>query len=138
MASDRLRRDSKGIIVLLDTSAIIMLFEFSINLDSELTKLLGKYILYIPKPVIEELNILSLKGKGKKKQYAKASLKLIKKYDIIDDEFEGKGDDAIVDAAAKYKAIVLTNDKELRKRLKKQKLKSIFLRSKNHLVLEEL
>ena len=115
-----------------------MLFEFSINLENELTKILGKYSLYISKPVIDELKKLSEYGKGRKKQFAKASLKMIEKYDLINGDFNGTGDDAIIDAAIKYNAIVLTNDKELRKRLKKQKIKSIFLRSKNHLVMDEI
>ena len=42
MASDRLwgNPDKK---VILDSNAILMLFEFSIDLRSELTRLLGKY-----------------------------------------------------------------------------------------------
>jgi rRNA-processing protein FCF1 len=55
MASDRLWRDRKGRIVVLDSSSILMLFEFSINLEGELTRLLGKFRVLIPRPIFDEL-----------------------------------------------------------------------------------
>jgi rRNA-processing protein FCF1 len=133
MASDWLRRD-RDRIVILDTNAIMMLFEFSINLDYELTDLLGKYKIIIPKSIYNELKFLSESGKGKKRFKAKPALELIKKFEIY--ENEGKGDSAIVELAKKLNCIVVTNDKELRDRLRKLSLHSIYLRNKSKLVLE--
>ena len=55
MASDRLWRDREGRIVILDSSSILMLFEFSIDLEDELTRLLGKFRVLIPRPIFDEL-----------------------------------------------------------------------------------
>jgi rRNA-processing protein FCF1 len=136
MASDWIRGDSKEQIVLLDTSAIMMMFEFHINIDDELKRLIGSYHLFIPHRVIEELRVLSLKGKGKKQRLAKASLKLVEIYELYPGFSELNGDDAVVAAAEECSAIVVTNDREIRIRLREKCLRSIFLRGKAHLMLE--
>ena len=113
-----------------------MLFEFSIDLEKELTRLIGSYSIIIPQAVLNELTVLSKNADGKKQRMAKASIMLIKKYETAEIG-EGKTvDDVIVSAAEKRNAYVVTNDKELRNRLKKRFLHRIFLRGKNHLVLE--
>ena len=84
MASDRLRGDRKEKVVILDSSAILSLFEFSIDLEDELTRLLGKYHIIIPKPIVEELEFLAKHGRGKKKYIAKPALDFVKRYDIIE------------------------------------------------------
>ncbi len=133
MASDWLRQN-RDTIVLLDSNAIMMLFEFSIDLEEELTRLFGKFKIIIPKPVIDELNFLSEHGDGRKKFIAKPSLKLIEKYKVVD--VEGNGDKAILDLAKKLNCIILTNDKNLRYKMKKLSLHTVFLRGKSKLVFE--
>ena len=133
MASDWLRQD-RDTIILLDSNAVMMLFEFSVDLEGELTRLFGKFKIIIPKPIINELKFLSEHGKGRKKHIAKPALKLIEKYDIID--ACGKGDQVVLDLAKKLNCIVLTNDKKLRSKLKKLSLHDVYLRGKSKLVLE--
>ena len=135
MASDRLWGDKIHKTVILDSSAVLTLFEFSIDLEKELTKLLGNYHIVIPKPIVRELEFLSENEKGEKRMKAKASLKLIKKYNVINVDETG-GDDSILDLAKKINGIVVTNDRELRNRLKKLSLSVIFLRAKKKLVME--
>ena len=133
MASDWLRQD-RDTIILLDSNAVMMLFEFSIDIESELTLLFGKFKIFIPKPIINELKFLSEHGKGRKKHIAKPALKLIEKYDVIN--INGKGDQAILNLAKKLNCIVLTNDIKLRRKLKKLSLHAVYLRGKSKLVLE--
>ena len=90
----------------------------------------------IPEPIINELRILSEKGKGRKKQIAKPALNLAKKYKIIKLDTDKKGDDAIIFFAQKYSAIVVTNDRNLRKRLKDISINVVYLRNKQYLVLD--
>jgi rRNA-processing protein FCF1 len=135
MASDRLRRDRNEKIVILDSSAIIMLFEFSIDLEDEITRLVGKHHTIVPKPVFNELEFLSEHGKGKKRMFAKASLKLIQRYDI-EDISSDNADDGVFRLAQKTNGVVVTNDKELRKRLKKIPVPVVFLRGRKKLVVE--
>ena len=134
MAFDRLRGDREQKTVILDSSAVMMLFEFSIDLEDELTRLLGKFHILVPSPIADELKFLSKHGKGKKSQNAKASLELIKRYEIVDEK--GSGDDSVLLLAQKINGIVITNDRDLRKRVKEASLKTIYLRGKSRLVLE--
>ena len=135
MASNRLRENREEKIVILDSSAVMMPFEFSIELEEELTRLLGKYRIIMLTPILRELEYLSKHGKGKKKSIAKASLKLVENYEIMDVD-EKHGDNAIFYMAKKLKAIVVTNDKELKKRLQKIAIPVIYLREKQKLMLE--
>lgn len=134
MASYRIWRDPKEKTVILDSSALMMPFEYSVNLEDELTRLLGKFSILVPKPIVEELIFLSKNGKGRKKHLAKSALILIKNYNIIDSE--GKGDDSVLFLAKKFQGIVVTNDRDLRNRVKKSSLQTIFLRGKKKLFLE--
>ena len=135
MAPNRLWGDRIHKTVILDSSAILMLFEFAIDLEKELTRLLGSYHIVVPTPIVRELEFLSENRTGKKKAKAKASLKLIKKYDAID--VEGRnGDDSVLELAKKINGIVVTNDRELRNRVKEMSLSVIFLRAKKKLVME--
>ena len=136
MASDRLRRDSASKIVVLDSSAVLMLFEFSIDLEEELTRLLGRYQIVVPSKIVDELKLLSEKGKGKKKQLAKPALKLVENYEVVQDSSRF-ADDAVLNTAKKHNGIIFSNDKELKKRAKKEKIKTIFLRNKNYLALSD-
>ena len=135
MASHRIWGDSIHKTVILDSSAIMMCFEFSVDLEKELTRLLGSYHIVIPSSIIRELEFLSKNGKGKKKMKAKASLKLAERYESIDVD-EKNADDSLVELARRMNGVVVTNDKELRKRLKEHLLHVVFLRAKKKLVLE--
>lgn len=116
-----------------------MPFQFNINLESELDRLLGSYRIIIPSVVLQELSKLSLTNK-----HARAALDLAKKYEIMDIEevldsisnYQGEIDLAIIALAVKLKAIVVTNDKNLRNSLHTWKLSSIYLKSKSHLELD--
>ena len=135
MASHWIWGDSIHKTVILDSSAIMMCFEFSIDLEKELTRLLGIYHIVVPSSIIGELESLSKKGAGKKNIKAKASLKLIENYETV--VVDGKNaDDSLVELAKKIDGVVVTNDKELRKRLKMVPISVIFLRAKKKLIME--
>jgi rRNA-processing protein FCF1 len=113
----------------------MMLFEFSLDLERELTRLLGSYHIVVPTSVIQELELLSKHAKGNKKTKAQASLQLIQKYDIQKSDKQNV-DESIVTLAKQTNGIVVTNDKELKNRLKEHSLSVIFLRAKKKLALE--
>jgi len=113
--------------VVLDTNALLMPFEIRINIDLALEKLLGEARIVVPGPMIGELKNLDHK-------YAGAALELARRYEII--QVDKSGDDAVVEAALMTHGYVLTNDKELRARLRKMSIPLIYLRSGTHLVLE--
>jgi len=113
--------------VVLDTNAILMPFEIRMNLDIAIANLIGDARIVVPGPLIGELKHL-------KHKFANAALELARKYEII--QTVSSGDDAVVEAAMATKGYVLTNDKELRARLRKMKVPMIYLRSGTHLIVE--
>jgi rRNA-processing protein FCF1 len=134
MAFDRIWGDKIHKTVILDSNAILMFFEFSIDWETELDRLLGGYHPVVPTAVVQELQILATRGEGHKK--AAAALKLIGKYDTIDQEADTV-DEALLKIAEKTQGIVVTNDIELRKQLKNRGFSVIYLRGKKKLVLDE-
>lgn len=115
--------------VILDTNALLMPFEIRINLDLAVMNLVGECRMVVPGPMVGELKHLDHRS-------ARAAIDLARKYEII--PTVTTGDDAVVELAVKTGGYVLTNDKELRARLRKQKIPLIYLRSGNHLIAEDL
>ncbi len=134
MAFNRIRGDKIRKTVILDSSAILMFFEFSLDWENELYSVVGAYHLVVPSAVVKELQMLASRGAGQKK--AAAALKLIEKYESIDED-SLYADEAILKIARKTKGIVVTNDTALRQLLKKQGNSVVFLRGKKKLVLDE-
>ena len=114
--------------VVLDANALMMPFEYGINLDSELERLVGEADIYVPSCVIGEIEKLS-----KRRWEAKAALKLLKKYKIC--ETNCMGDEGVVDCGERMRAIVVTNDEGLQQKLRKKGIRIIYL-SNYHLVIE--
>jgi len=135
MAPDRIRGDTTQPIVILDTSAVLLPFEHSVDLFGDLTRLLGSYHLIIPHAVINELQQLQKRGNGKTAQHAKAGLLLIKDHPVVSSD--KPGDEGIIEAALNYHAYVVTNDKELRQRLRNKGCSVIYLRQKQYLTFDE-
>jgi rRNA-processing protein FCF1 len=113
--------------VILDTNVLLMHMEYRINLEDELTRLLGAYEILIPSAVIWEL-------RGISNEYSKLALKFIEKYRIIDSV--KKGDEAILSLALHLNAVVVTNDRELRAKLKEHDLKVIYIRQRSYLEID--
>ena len=137
MASHRIRGNSNVTLVFLDTNAIFTIFEFSIDLEKELTRLLGSYVIKIPEVIVQEIETIASKGKGKQKILAKPALSFIKKYPVLPHSSFDNADDAILHLASELDVVVVTNDKKLRERLKENKVSLVFLRGKQQLVFEQ-
>jgi uncharacterized protein len=118
-------------LVLLDTNALLMPFQFRVNLETELQRLLGVSDLAVPRPVLTELELLAERDRD-----AQAALRLAARYRVID--ALGSADDALLDLAQRQRAVVVTNDQPLLDRLRAESIPRIFLRSRSHLVAEGL
>lgn len=110
--------------VILDTNALLMPFQFDINLDTELDRLLGNQTVFVPSSVIKEL-------KGLQRKEAE---KLAEKYEHL--EVEKKADEGVKEAVKKLNGILVTNDDELINWCKKNNIPVIYLRSKSHLEMD--
>ena len=116
--------------ILLDTNFLIDVARFKIDL-SELHHLVSGGQLCVIFPVIEELEKIA-HTKTKESRYARAALFLasnLKKISVT-----GSADEALL-RMANEKTIVATNDRELRKKLIKAGVKTIYLRAKKHLAI---
>lgn len=118
-------------LVLLDANALLMPFQFRLNLETELRRLLGDVDIAVPGPVLTELQLLANRDRD-----AQAALRLAKRYRTI--EAQGSADDALLDLAQAHGAAVVTLDQPLLDRLRGQGIPRIFLRSRNHLEGEGL
>ncbi|MHC1710248.1 MAG: PIN domain-containing protein [Methanomassiliicoccales archaeon] len=114
--------------VVLDTNALLMPFEFKMNLDLELANLFGEFEAYVPGPVIGEL-------KRSDSKHAQVALKLAGKY--IRYETSTQGDAGVLEVAKALDAMVVTNDYILRRKMRAEGIRAVFLRSRKRLVIEE-
>ena len=117
--------------VVLDANALLLPFQFRVNLEAELRRLLGDHEIFIPSPVMDEL-----RGLAKSVREARGGLRLAARFRVV--EAPGNADDAVLDAASRLKAVVVSNDAALLRRLKEARIPRIFLRSRTHLVSEGL
>lgn len=133
--------------IILDTNFLLIPPRFRVDIFSELEKIVNfKYELIILDKSLEELkNIIITPKKGRKgadRVAAKTALSLVeayknnKKLNILPSE--GHVDEAIARMAEADKYIIVaTQDKKLKKRLKKEGIKLVVLKQKKYLSLEE-
>ena len=114
--------------VVLDANALMMPFQFKVNLDNELKRLFGDIPVFVPSSVLGELANSMDKN-------ARAALALARKYPIVETEF--RGDDAVLDIALQREAAVVTNDRGLISRLRERHLPVVRMRSRKYLVVDE-
>jgi rRNA-processing protein FCF1 len=113
--------------------------QFRIDITKELEKLLNRKIRgIIISPIYDEIQNLTKKKEIKARKNALITLQLIEDFDIIKVERcqNEPVDDLIIRLAKKWDCAVATNDKELRKRLRKMRIAVIYLRQKSRLEVE--
>jgi len=122
--------------VVLDTNALLLPYQLGINIEKELSRLLGICRIIIPTSVIKEAEKIATRDGGEARA-AKLGLSIIRRkdYQIIETEYDG--DDGVMDVAIKMNAAIVTNDKELKKKAKEFGLPVIYVRGENRLEIEE-
>ena len=126
-------------IVLLDTNFLLLPFQIPrVRLFQELDRLIpGRYKLVVLDVCLEELENLSKLHKGKRNMFLKAKEFAEKNCEVIRvdrDKFKAV-DEAIVEYAKRLKAVVATNDRGLRAKLRKEGIPQVYLRGYDHLEL---
>ena len=114
--------------LVLDSNGLLMPFQFRLNMDREIERLLGEVRVLVPSSVLDELHRMDSKE-------AKSALALASKYEVVQTELSG--DDAVMEVAERFSAAVLTNDRELIGRLRAKGIPVMRLRSERFLVLSE-
>lgn len=124
-------------LIILDTNFLMIPYKYRVDIFSEIERL-------IPEPhkvitlssVVKELEGIHRRSEGSEGIAASVALQLIKKENIEVVESPGKVDESILNFALDNKDVIIgTNDKELRKKLKQNKISGIFMRDKGRLEL---
>lgn len=123
-------------LVLLDSSMLMLPLEKKINLTYEIDRLVTiTYDIVIPEIVIRELKDIIQEEKSAVKRKAQLALKLAASFRIIESKIEGIADTELLRLAKVHNAIVATNDRELRLILLKNNIPVISLHGENKLNL---
>jgi rRNA-processing protein FCF1 len=121
--------------VILDSNALMMQFQFHIDIEKEVNRLLGgNYTMVVPQIVVDELGRLAKEGAMKEAAEARMAIELAKTFDVV--ESPGDGDTGILRAAERLNAIVVTNDKRLRAQLRAKDIPNIYMRSRAFLTID--
>ena len=124
--------------ILLDTNFLIYVVNSKVDFLSEINRICDfSYELAIPSQVLDEIDKILEKGKGKEKEKAEITLvvleQLIKEKTIKVIDIQGRdADSAIINLAKKEKIIAATMDRALKKKLN---MRIITIRQRSHLQL---
>jgi len=125
--------------VILDSNALFIPIQFKIDVFDELTRMLNRrFELILLSPVMRELKTLAEKGSPKMRKSAGFALKLAEKCKTVEIDAPAPAlvDEVILKIAQKWGSPVLTNDKQLRRRLRDISVPVIYLRQKSHLEID--
>ena len=124
--------------IILDSNFLLIPFQFRIDIFEELNDLLGKAEPIVLSTTIEELKKMAEKSSAKKYIQFSAALNLTERCEILEVKREASEnyDDVILRVAGELRIPVATNDAELRKRLRRMGLATIYLRQRARLVVE--
>ena len=129
----------RGLIVVLDTSILMLAAEHRIDLFGEISRLVPmahKCVLLTS--VYNELNNMINSKSGKEKLLARVALKMAGNCELINVENIKGADDSILEFAKGNlgNVIVATNDAELRRKLRMLSIPVIYVRDSNHLEMD--
>jgi len=125
--------------VVLDANFFFVVSQFNVDVFEELANLLNRrYEPVLLSSTQKELQGLAESTSPKQRKQAQLALRLAEKCRVVAAEKGSKEtyDDVIVRVSAEWKSAVATNDRGLRKRLRKVGLPVIFLRQKRRLEME--
>jgi rRNA-processing protein FCF1 len=122
--------------VIFDSNALFAPFQFKIDVFGELERLLGRrFELVLLSAVKQELELLAEQGSPKLRRDASYALGFAERLRLVEVE-AGAADDVIVAVAKQWGAVVFTNDKALRQRLRDISVPVIYVRQKSRLEID--
>ncbi len=121
--------------IILDTNFLMIPYKYHIDIFSEIERLVPEtHKIATLSSVVKELDSIVNRSGGSERIAARIALKLIEKKGVGIIECKGKVDSSIINFALNNKyAVVCTNDKELKEKLKESGISIIFMRGKSRL-----
>lgn len=131
MASSPRKREIE---VVADTSFLMIPGMYGVDVIGELRRITeGRFVLLVPSAVVRELERIAERKTPKERAAARIAMKIVEKFGKVV-EAEGRADDVIL-RLAEGRAVG-TGDRELRRKLRKMGVPTIFLRQRTHLEVE--
>jgi len=132
-------KNKRNLCIILDTNFLFVPYLFKIDILDEFYNIINtSFEILILKDSIEELKrkLMNIKSEKQRKEIEMA-LEYAKNFKVIDVDFNKSlsVDDKIVEFALLNNCIVATNDKELRKKLKRLGIPIICVRGKKYLTI---
>ncbi|MGC1119873.1 MAG: PIN domain-containing protein [Candidatus Methanofastidiosia archaeon] len=118
--------------VLIDTNFVLSCYRFKIPLDEIHRVVEEKHHIVVPENVLTELKNLPLTGCDREGRTV--MLAILEKCPTV--PLEGPVDRSLLDYAAGHTCIICTNDRILRKALKRMGTRVIMVKAQSHLVLD--
>lgn len=123
-------------LILLDSSMLMIPLEKKINLSYELERILPiSFEIVVPSVVLRELEELKERAEQSRKRKAHLALSLAASFRIIDSLEEEEADKELIRLAKEHNAIIATNDRELRLKLREEGVVVISLHGENRLTV---
>ncbi len=114
----------------------MMAAQFPLDLVEELEHTLPSYQLYIPSPVMYELEKIKKRSKGKNKIAASIALKIAKSPPFKVKELELSKGEMVDDALLRISKVLCTNDRELKIKARKKGITVVYLRQRRYLAVD--
>jgi len=124
--------------VILDSNFLFVPFQFQIDVLKELENLVGKFEPVVLSTTVEEMKKIADGKSEKTRRQALSALKIAERCTLIEVERDvgEMYDDVVLRKAKELACSVATNDRDLRKRLRRAGIPTIYLRQRKKLVLE--
>jgi rRNA-processing protein FCF1 len=126
--------------VILDANALFVPLEFKLDIFEQTRELLGRNVDFVLLSAVKhELDLLASGDEPKLRRQASFALRLAEKCRLVAVEGCGEAvDDVVVRVAKSWGAVVFTNDRLLRRRLRDISVPVIYLRQKTRLDIDGL
>lgn len=110
--------------------------QFQIDLVEELERTLPSYDLVVPSFVMEELEKIKRRSKGKHRTSASIALKIARSspFKILESKLDAG--ESVDDALLRISEVLCTNDRELRRRARDMGLAVVYLRQRRYLAFD--
>jgi len=134
MEADRFRNNKLRCAVI-DTNVLMYIFLNKVDVISWLRGYgFSKFI--VTESVMDELMKLERSLKGKERIAARFAKNIIERIGFEVVETETSGDTSLIEAAEKFGCVLITNDKELRKKARARKIQVGYLKKDRKLIVE--
>lgn len=110
--------------------------QFPVDVVVELENILPSYGLTVPSYVMEELQNIKRRSRGKTRIAASVAIKIAENPPFKVREMELAPGERVDDALLRHSQVLCTNDRELRRRARKKGTPVVYLRQKRYLSVD--